>query len=473
MKVLLINTPYTEVYSKVPTTEGMAPPLGLAYLASYIREHGHEVQILDAEALQIRLSELYKHIANFDVVGVGSMTPSLKNTIDSLGIVKKVNPECTTVMGGPHLSAIPVETLNEYPVIDVGVVGEGEVTFLELVDSLENGSDLSNIKGIVYRDEEKIKLTKRRELIENLDELPFLAYDLLPMEKYRPPAHHTSFAGKVKLRPFSLFITSRGCPFDCTFCASKVVWGKKVRFRSAENVLEEIDLLVNDYDVNCLEIADDNFTMNKKRMNEILDGLIEREYDLHFNCLSRVDMIDEESLIKLKEAGVYLIRFGVESGSQKVLDNMNKQVKVEQIRKAFELTKKAGIPSSASMIIGHPGETKDTFEESLKLVKEIEACAAHFFIAIPIVGTELYKIAKQKNLIVNPDWQYWVQIPEKPVLRTESLSTEDLLKLRRRAYRSFYLRFPYIFKTILRIRTFDQIKFYLKGFSGVLNLVKK
>ena len=474
MKVLLVNPTHKEAYSKVPSAEGVNPPLGLAYIASYLRENGIDVSLIDAAALDISHEELRKNMSEkeFDIIGVPSMTPSLNSSLNALEIAREINPRCKTVMGGNHISALPIETLTNYQIIDFGVLREGEITFLELVNALEKNQELSKVDGLVYRKDGIINVNPKRKFIENLDELPLPAYDLLPMDKYRLPAHHTSYSGNIKLKPFFLLFTSRGCPYDCTYCASKVIWERKVRYRSPENVLKEIDILVNKYGVKCLEIADDIFTINKQRLHAILDGLIERNYDLHFNCLSRVDTVDLESLKKMKKAGCYLIRFGVESGSQKILDRMKKNVKVEQIRNAFKLVNKANIASSASFIIGHPGETEETVNETIKIAKEINSDAALFFIAIPLVGTELFEIAKNQNLIVNKEWIHWKQVPEKPVMRTEELTVEDLLRLRKKAFKEFYFRPYYLMERLLKIRTIDQIKYYFNGLLAVLKISK-
>ena len=473
--VFLINAPYTEVYSKVPTAEGLNPPLGLAYIAAYLRENGHEIKILDCEAFKIGLKDLHKYIpSDIDVLGVGSMSASVNSSNKTIEIVKERNPDCKAVMGGSHMSAIPELTLKSYPKLDYGIMGEAEETMLELVNAIEKEKDTENILGTASRAKDgNVRVNPRRSLIEDLDKMPYPAYDLLPMKKYSPPAHHTNFDGTVKLTPFSLFFSSRGCAYNCTYCASKVVWTRKMRFRSAENVLGEIDLLHQDYGVHCLEIADDIFPIEGPRLHKILDGLIERNYDLKFNCLNRVDLVRKlDTMKKIRKAGCYLMRFGVESGSEIVLKSMKKYTTKDQIRDAFKMCKEAGIPNSASLIIGHPGETRETFRETLDLMKEVQPTIAHFFIAIPLVGTELYDMAIKDNLIENPYWENWVQMPEIPVMRNESLSPHDMLELRKMAYKEFYFRPSYLIQKFLSIRNFEQIKYYLRGARAVVSLLK-
>ncbi|MEA3378922.1 MAG: radical SAM protein, partial [Nanoarchaeota archaeon] len=266
----------------------------------------------------------------------------------------------------------------------------------------------------------------------------------------------------------------RGCPYNCRYCASKVMWKKKVRYRSLDKTMEEIDYLIDKFKIKCLEFNDENFIINKPRMYKLLEELKDRkeEYGLHWNCLTRVDSVDKRSLETMKDAGCYFVRFGVESGNQKILNAMDKGITVKQIKDAFKLINKVGIANSASFIIGYPGETKETFNETLRLVKEINPTLAFFFIAIPIVGTHLYKEAKEKNLILNPDWNGWVQMAEKPIMKTETLNPNDLLEMRRKAYKEFYFRPSYMLKMLKSIRSKEQLKFYINGALGALNLTK-
>ncbi|MFH1638065.1 MAG: radical SAM protein [Candidatus Woesearchaeota archaeon] len=479
MKILLIKPPEKEVYTKVPTIAGIAQPMGLACIAAYVREHGFkDITILDCEALQVGLDEINNYIPqDVDVVGIGSVTPTLKNAAAIAKIAKEVNPKCSTVLGGDHVTALPEETLESFPHFDFGVFGEGEVTFLELLQELRaEHPSFSKIHGLVYRKGSLVVKNPPRSLVKDINEFPIPAYDLLPMGKYLPPAHHAIFKERgIKLSPFTIFFSLRGCPYRCKYCASKVMWERKVRYRSAEKTFEEIDYLLKNYKIKCLEFNDENFIINKPRMKEILKGLKKRKekYGMYWNCLTRVDSVDPETLKDMREAGCYFIRYGVESGDPGILKAMAKDITVEQVRKAFKMTNDAGIACSASFIIGYPGETKETFRRTLDLAKEINPTLAFFFVAIPIVGTDLYKEAKDKNLIENPDWNGWVQMAESPIMRTEKLAPEELIKMRDRAYKEFYLRPSYIWKMLRSIRTKEQFMFYLRGFLGVLNIVKK
>lgn len=473
-KVVLVNPNYCKVYSKVSSARGISPPIGLAYIAAYLRKNGVDVSIFDANALELTRDQVVDKLPkDCDIVGVPSFTPSLDAAVDILNIAKELNPSCKTVMGGAHISALPIETLNVHERIDFGIIGEGENTILDLVRALETNTDISQVKGLVYRKNGAVKMNEPRDLIKDLDKLPFPAVDLLPMDKYRLPVHHAYLNKDVAKGSSFLLCTSRGCPYNCTYCSSKVTWGRGIRFRSKQNVLEEIDLLVNKHKVRVLDIDDDIFTIKKERLHGILNALIERNYDLHFTCLSRVDSINKQDLVKLKKAGCYLLRFGVESGSNYMLKLMRKGITVEQTRAAFRLTRDAGIATSATFVIGHPGETVETARKTIELAKEINPAICHFYIATPYVGTELFEIAERKGLITDMNWENWCLMSEKPVLRTEDLSEEDLVGLRKRAYREFYLRPSYILRNLVKIRNLGQIRLYRDGFMAAIGMLKR
>ena len=474
MKVLLINPPWhQEIYSNlVASLAGFSQPLGLASIAAYLRVHGHEVRIIDANTEQISLGRLAEYLPEgFRVIGTTSLTPSVDTSVKVMQLAKNKFPRVKTMMGGVHITAVGKEIMGKIPEIDFGVIGEGEETVLELADSLENNKSTDNIKGLIYRKGEEVIQNERRPPIANLDKLPFFAYDLLPMDKYRLPAHHIGFNRKVPIGRFALVFTSRGCPARCGFCSSKLIWGRTVRFRSARYVVEEIEMLVGRFGVKVVEFADDVFTLDKRRLHDILDGIIAKRLNIHFNCLSRVDTIALEDLEKMKKAGCYLIRYGVESGSQKILERMHKNITAEQVIKTLGMTKKAKIASSVSFMIGYLGETEQTVKETIALAKQIDADRTLFFIAVPFPGTEFFEIAKKENLILEAvGGERWALLSRKGILQTESLSREDLIRLRNKAYHEVGINPKHLWRYIRRIRTWAQVKICIKGFIAMLTL---
>lgn len=465
MRILFVGLPHHYLYSKINKSFGKTPPINLAGLAAFLLDKGFEVQIFDPAVDNILLEDLYKYLPrDFDVIAVSSLTPTIIQTIGILKTARIINPKCITIMGGAHFSALPLETMNEYKVIDFGVIGEGEITLHELLKTLKNNADISKVNGLVYRDKEHIRFNIPRERITNLDTLPFPAYHLLPMNKYKTKPHHFWSYEAIELNPYTNLFTSRGCLYNCTFCGIKTVWGNCIYFNSAEYILGEIDLLVKKYNIKCIEISDSCLLANKPRLLKILDGLIERNYNINFTCMLRVDSIDEPILKKLKEAKFRLLRFGVESGSQPILDAMNKQFTLNQIKEAFRLTHKIGIAATACIIIGYPGETKQTFQETLRFLDTIKPTAVDFYTALPLIGTEFYKLALEKGYISrNQNWSNWTFFPKNPVLNTPYLSSQDLKSLIKKAYIKFYLNPYFIINSVKNKYLFKLIRFYWNG----------
>lgn len=268
------------------------------------------------------------------------------------------------------------------------------------------------------------------------------------MEKYELRLHHFWSKEDFESTPYTNLFTSRGCPYKCRFCGIRAVWADTISFKSANYVLEEIDLLVTNHKVKAIEISDSCIFIDKQRLHRILDGLIERNYNLNFTCMARIDNVDKATLIKLKKAKFRLIRFGVESGCQQILDAMDKGYKVKQIKEAFKLSHEVGIAASACIVVGYPGETKKTFEETLRLLDEIKPTAADFYVALPVVGSKLYELALEQRYITSEDWANWTFLPNESVLNTPYLSSRDLKLMVKKAYIRFYFSPHFILRCI-------------------------
>ncbi len=475
MKVALINPPSPGAYSNARLAKGRSPSIALACLAAYAREYGHDVRIVDMDKDRRQLYQALRE--GFDVAGITSLTPNYKECGAIIKYIKKERRSSTLVMGGVHISALPRETLAENEELDFGVVGEGEVTFKYLLDWLalerKDTSALYRIGGLCFRDNGKIVVNKRRELIEDLDQLPFPAYDLLDVGSYELKPHHLWSCNRINIKPVMSLFTSRGCSHRCGFCASHVIWENKPRYRSPGKVLKEIDTLVNSFGVRVLYIYDDSFVSNRKNAMVILDGLIQRDYDLNFLCNARADQLDEELILKLKEAKCHLIRIGVESCSEQVLKAMGKGSSPSLAARTFALCREIGIAASASLVIGYPPETWETFRETLDKIKKINPVACEFFIAVPFVGTDLYAMAREKGYLLSQPWQEWKQVPEKPVLRTPSLSPRELIEMQKIAFREFYFRIPKIMELLKQVNSGGKLRYYLKGLLSVVSLIIK
>jgi len=455
MKTLFILPPSKFAIKDTVGIPGM--PLGLAYLASVLDEEGHEVKIIDAPTLNYDWGNLRKEIRGFkpDIVGITSTTSTIYDAYKVAKLVKEYNSRIKVVIGGPHVSFTPEETLKECSSIDIVVRGEGEEAMKELANSFEMGLPLEEIRGITFRDDEKILQTENRPFIENLDELPFPAYSLLPMDKYK--------AGK---KQFANIITSRGCPFSCIFCSSSQLCGKRWRARSPENVIEELEMLEEEYNIQEVEVLDDTFTLNNKRAEKICDLIIKKGLDISWSASSRVNTITQQLAYKMRSAGCHILYFGIESGSQKILNIIQKGITLSQSEKAVQITKRAGINTLGTFIIGIPGETKETIKKTIKFVKKLNPSLAQFTICTPYPGTKLFKIAKEKHLLLTKDWSKYTILH--PVMKTPGIMSKKLRRWLIRVYLSFYLRPRFIMKQIKK-RDLFIVK---KAFKAALNYLK-
>jgi len=409
---------------------GMVPPLGLGYIAVVLEQQGIDVKILDCVAEKFGESYLYGdrvetrygmtdgeiwiNIKDFnpDMVGVSCLFSNKAFDAHNVcRIAKEVNPNIITVMGGAHPSALPDETLKDNNV-DYVVKGEGEFSFCALVK--EGHSHLRVIPP---------------ESPVNLDFLPFPARHLLPMDKYL--SGQSPHSGQ-KRTPATTITTSRGCPGQCTFCAIKTMWGDSYRVRSPENVLAEIDLLIKTYGIRELNIEDDNFTANKKRAMAILQGIIDREYDLALNSPSGLAIfaMDEELLDKMREAGYYSVSFAIESGDQYVLKElMHKKVDHAKAKRLIKHARDIGMKTKAFYIGGYPGESLTTMARTTQCAYDMGADWSLFFAATPLPGTPMLKTCRDNGWLVDPNLDYRYSF-FKPNIRTPEFTPEDVIEWR-------------------------------------------
>jgi radical SAM superfamily enzyme YgiQ (UPF0313 family) len=355
MKVMLISPPTTSVVKKVLGTTGL--PLGLAYLASIARDEGHDVVITDCLTEEIDLKELKNKIASFypDMVGITATTSMIPDAFNVASLAKEINPNSTVAIGGPHATFLSEEILNECKDIDLVIRGEGELIFKQLLRKRK----LKEVKGITYRDGKFIRSNPAMPLISNLDDIPIPAYDLLPMHLYK--------FGNLK---FGTVITSRGCPFNCTFCSSSLQFGKRWRTHSKERVIEELTILCNEYGVREIEFLDDTFTLDGKRVKEISRNIIKEGLDISWTASSRVNTFNFEIGREMKRAGAHTVYFGIESGSQNVLDKIGKGITVKQSLSAVKNAKRAKLRALGSFVIGFPEEKKEDIEKTIKFSKK-------------------------------------------------------------------------------------------------------
>lgn len=440
MRVLLYNPPpRREGYSE----ELQAPHVGLAYLAAVLESRGFKTWVLDAHPFGeggLSLLRLMIKGVRPDVIGISSTTSTINQALKAANLVKHTCPEALVVMGGPHVTFLDVDTLTKHSEVDVVVRGEGEETLIELLEKVESGRPLKGVLGITYRAEDgRIHREPDRPLIENLDALPYPSFKHLPLDFYR------SFG----LKPPSLpVVTSRGCPFKCSFCVSWKLYRGKWRTRSPRNVVDELEHHVNTYGVSDFSFVDDLFTLSRRRVKEICMEIRRRGLEVTWGCSARVDTIDSRLLLEMKKAGCHTIYFGVESRSPRVLKEMNKGFNVEKVVEAFRLCRMLGLNTVASVILFWPSETRRDVEETIKFVKQLESDIAQFCIATPFPGTRLYEELKHKGLLIEEDWSKFDIVT--PVFETREFNRKYMVSKWKSAYMSFYLRPSYIAKQLAK-----------------------
>lgn len=440
MKVLFVNPPQTA--SKYKFMGVIAPPLGIAYMAGVLQENNIDVEILDASAEDMDFKDVEKELLKRkpDLVALTALTPTIGRALETAQVVKETLPDSIVVMGGYHPTFNFIETLEDENV-DIVIRGEGEYIMLNLVQALENQSSLHNVKGIVFEDKnsKEIVVNPEAPLIQDLDELPFPALNLLPMKKYRLLDMDTHM---------TTMITTRGCPMQCSFCSSAAMHGKKIRERSVENIVDEIEYLKTNYDIDTIAFMDDTFTLKKRKVMAICDEILKRNIEIMWGCTSRVDTLDEKLLKKMKEAGCITIFIGVESADQQQLDNMCKNTTIAKIENAFKIAHKLKIRTIASVALGMPGDTKEIMNKTVKFVHKLKPNYAIYSLATPYPGTRFYKEAFEKNLIKIKDWSKYTLIT--PILETIDCSLNDMRKIQAKAFMKFYLRPHYIIRQFLQ-----------------------
>ncbi len=423
----------TEVISKI---DFKTPPIGLAYIASVLRENGFKVRIIDNVVEKLSLDEIVKKVKDSIIVGITTTTPTFNTALRYAKKIKSALKNVFIILGGIHASFMPYSAL-KHEFVDAVCVGEGEYTMLEVAERIERNKSLEGVRGLIFREGNRIVNNGRREFIKDLDELPFPAYDLLPLEKY-------SILGQ-RLEHFPM-MTSRGCPFGCRYCASSKFMGRNFRARSAENVVDEMEWLHEKFGARYVGFGDDTFTLNKKRVLKICKEIVSRGLDVEWSCSSRVDTVNGEMLREMRRAGCNCIYYGVESASQKILEFYKKKIKIDQVVDAVKKTKENGIITVCSFIIGAPMETKEDMMKTLKFSIKLNPDYAQYSILTPYPGTEIYREAKEKGWLLTENFEDYTC--GKPVLKNFYLSPREISRFLRYCYMRFYLRPSFIFREI-------------------------
>ena len=464
--VFLVNAPYflRERYGKLASAGATLPHLGLLMIGAVLRKSGHRVRIVDASAQGIGYRKTLEELKRFrpDIVGLTAVTPSIKKTAKLALLIKNVYPSIPIVIGGPHFTAVPEQTLTDYSVFDYGIMGEGEHTVIDLVEALSADRIPSNVSGVAFRENGGVCFAPPRTPIKDLDSLPFPAWDLI--DGFPDQFHPALF--KYKKLPSTHIISARGCPNGCIFCDTSV-FGNRIRFHSSEYVLEMIKFLVRNYRIKEIIFEDDQFLINKSRVAEICEGLLKSKLGLSWCCSGRVDSVNDLSLLNLmKRSGCWQINYGIESASQKILDFAKKGITTDQIEKTVRLTHKAGILSKGYFIFGLPYETEETIEKTIRFANGIPLNDMSVFTLTPFPGSEMYNIAEQHGTI-EKDFEKMNLLDV--VYVPKVLSKEKLLYFQRRFMKEFYLR-PRILGNYIRRMVTNPLNIFnmSKAFYGFI-----
>ena len=413
------------------------PSLGLAYLAAMAEQEGHEARIFDFGLRpQCSLEDEMQDVVDFkpDLVAFTSMTTSYASVEESAAMLKEALG-VTTIIGGPHATTLPDLTL-ENPNIDYLIYGEGEETFRDFLQALDRGaSNWSDIEGLWYKQDGRVISGSERDLIKDLDALPYPARHLFDLDQYPLYAPNGE--------PMLTVLSSRGCPYNCSFCFKGIV-GRTYRQRSPENIVAELQYIIENYGVRNFYFIDDLFTINVRRLDKILDYFIAQDMDIRWQCLARVDRVNPELLAKMHRAGCRQIHYGIESGNEEVLKRTAKHIRLEQVNDAVRWTEEAGIQSKGYFILGLPGDTEETMEETIEFAAGLELTDAMFSIATPMPGTQLWNelLLKRPGTAYNADFtksyyynSYTAEIA--PFMNVSEVSDEQLSAMAIKARQRF------------------------------------
>ncbi len=445
-------------------------PLGILYMVSILRQNfpGQiEIKIIDQKLYNLSFDEVRNQIKEFnpDLVGFSCLSSEAEEMAKVSKIVKEINPNCLTILGGPHASVFYDHAL-EKANIDIAVIGEGEKTFPELLKKLMADESLNQVKGIAFKKDGEILLTPPREPIEDLDSIPFPAWDLIDFKRY---SKETSMNIYCHSTPWAVIFTSRGCPFHCAYCHN--IFGKRTRFRSPENVIAEIELLTQKYGVKEIQIVDDIFNLDLARAKRVCDLIVERgiKIKIAFPNGLRGDMMDKEFVQKLKRAGCYSITYAVETASLRLQKLIHKNLDLEKLKQVIEWTFKAGIIPRGFFMLGFPDETREEMEKTINYALTTNFLSARFFIVVIYPRTEFMEIAKKFYPNFDFNIEDFANLHYQATTSFYAKATGiDLYKIKKTAQRRFLLRTKTIF-SILRYlpKNFSLIRTFQSALKGL------
>jgi len=477
MKVLVLNPPYVKYYCRTERwaarTRGrtLRPPDWLAYATAVLEKEGHETKLVDGPALDLSKRQIKEIVESFkpDVAILDCCTPSVYSDIEYAKLCKEI-AGCTTVFVGPHVSALPDETARlARGAVDYFIVGEYDYTVRDLVESIEKGAPKNSIDGILYWQGNELRRNKPRQLIEDLDKLPFPAWHHINIWKY--------YDG-TKLYPYITCIAGRGCPHRCTFCLwPQVMHGRRYRLRSPENVIDEME-----YDLKLFPMLkeimfeDDTLTADRKRLNRLCDGILERGLNITWSANARADFCDVNLLKKMKKAGCRMLVVGFESGNDRILKNINKGITTAIAKKFASACKEAGIKVHGCFMIGLPGETRNMALQTIKFAKELDLDTIQISAAVPFPGTEFFKYCQDRGFLKLRDWTEYLDSrgEQATFVSYPELNSVEINMLVDRGLKEFYFKDPRKWLgLVLETKSFSDFKRKFYGFKSLIEYFLK
>jgi radical SAM superfamily enzyme YgiQ (UPF0313 family) len=432
------------------------PPVALATLATIAKRKG-PVRLIDGNVETITIQDLLADVRQFapDLVVVNTGFPSIDDDMNAAKAIKEAFPDTRILAFGVYFTLLEEQGFLDYPFLDFGIVGEPEETFDEILSTLaEKGDDYSRIKGLIYREGSDVRATPKRPLMENIDKIPFPDRDLLKKDRYRLPHNN---------KTFTLINSARGCPYECIYCIVNPYYGRKVRKHSIDYIIEEIRECVEKHDIDELLFWEEIFTLDKNRVVALCDAILRSNLSVHWAATTRVDLLDEDTLMAMKKAGCYLLGLGIESGDQAILNTAKKKQTIADVRRAVDLCKKVGIKTMGHFIFGLPGESKETANATIKFMLKLGLDYMQCYCAVPYPKTELGELAKKNSWIQAEKWSQY-DFGGNSILHTDTMTPDEVSYFRKKAFRRFYFRPRFV------ARTFKEAK--LTRMLGLLKFVK-
>ena len=459
-RVYLISPPDKNVYKKINSEDFgvQQPPLGLAYIASFLKSRGHSVKLFDSSFSKKVFKDIKAHLHEFnpDFIGITATTPQITDAFIIAEYIKSINLSIKVILGGPHASALPEEVIrNQY--VDMVICGEGEITISEIVE----GKDLEEIKGICFLQDGRVNINPSRPLIENLDTLPFPLWEQLPMKEYYFFPERTIG-----------IISGRGCPYKCSFCASGIIHKRRYRMRSPSNFVDELNWLYKKFGIKHFFFVDETFTINHNRVEEICSLILEKSLPIKWTCQTRVGHLTKELLKRMKAAGCDILRIGIESGDEKVLKATDKGITLEQAENAVSWANKLGIKCIGYFMLGLPYETPASLKKILKFSKKLRLFLVHFVILVPLPGTPIWNMIKEGKILrcTARNWSEYARL-NKAIVESDAISASQLSKYHRRMLRSYFFDPNFILRKIRDIKSFKDASICLKGGMTMLKMI--